>query len=85
MTATSAAPAARLDVGSASALGDGTGVSQGAAHPWLTAKPRVQDLQPRVAVPQLPVRRHGEGLAAWGCFPRDSQHSSQGSGGRGTP
>lgn len=30
-------------------------------------------------------RRHGQGLAAWGCFPGDSQHSWQVSGGRRTP
>lgn len=30
-------------------------------------------------------QRHGQGLAAWGCFPGDSQHSWQVSGGRRTP
>lgn len=51
---------------------------QGTVHPWLTPKPRVQDMQPRVTPQQ------GEGLAGR-CFPRDSQHSSWVSSGWRTP
>lgn len=92
---TSTAPASQLDVRSGWALHlpwaplwDVMEVSWGTVPPRLTPKPRVQDSQPRVAVPRhavSPAGRHGEGLAAWGCFPRDSQHSSQVSGGWRTP
>lgn len=72
-------------VGSASPLGHpcemSAEASRGTAHPRLILKPRVQDAQPGVAVPGTLC----EGLAAWGCFPCDSQHSSQVSGSRRTP
>lgn len=95
VTATSAVPVSRLGSRPGwvphlpwAPLWAVTGVFQGTAHPRLTPKPRAQDSKPRVAIPQHavpPAGRHGEGLAAWECFPRDSQHSSQVSDGRRTP